>query len=302
MRTRLLQVLAASALLLGPATGPAWGQGTKGNPQDEAALLKKAESFVDAFHKGDAKAIAAHWTADGDYTAQNGRLLTGRAAIEKAFTEYFEEHKGMKLRIDIKGLRFVTPDVAIEDGTTSVLPPDGGPPSRARYTIVHVKRDGEWLLSSVRDAPHVPPSQYEHLRGLEWAIGQWADENDKGESARVSFNWAEGQNFIVAEFTTTFKDVAIGGGTQWIAWDPVAKRIRSWTFESTGGFGEAAWEGKGNQWTAKSTAILRDGKKMVATLVITRLDADTFTWESHDRSLDGQALPDVKPVRMKRAK
>ena len=43
------------------------------------------------------------------------------------------------------------------------MPPDGAPPSRARYTIVHVQRDGEWYLSSVRDAPYAPPNNHEHL-------------------------------------------------------------------------------------------------------------------------------------------
>jgi hypothetical protein len=30
-------------------------------------------------------------------------------------------------------------------GTTSVIPPDGTPPSQARYTNVHEKKDGQWL-------------------------------------------------------------------------------------------------------------------------------------------------------------
>ena len=49
MRTRLLCLLAIPALFLGYSAGAAWGQ-DKGNPQEEAALLKKAGSFVDAFH------------------------------------------------------------------------------------------------------------------------------------------------------------------------------------------------------------------------------------------------------------
>src|SRR5262249_42936479 len=138
--------------------------------KDEAALLKNAEAFVETFHKGDAKALAAFWTPDGDYTDQTGRLMKGREAIEKAFQGFFAENKGLKLRIDIPSLRFLPPDTAVEDGTPAVIPPDGGPPSRARYTIVHVKKNDQWLLSSVRDAPFAPPGNSEHLRELEWAI------------------------------------------------------------------------------------------------------------------------------------
>ncbi|HJZ56859.1 MAG TPA: hypothetical protein VKE74_17960, partial [Gemmataceae bacterium] len=38
------------------------------NPAEEAALLKNAEAFVEAFNKGDAKTLAAFWTPQGDYT------------------------------------------------------------------------------------------------------------------------------------------------------------------------------------------------------------------------------------------
>lgn len=272
-----------------------------GNPE-EAALKKRAGAFVEAFHKGDAKALAAFWTADGDYIDQNGHRLKGRDAIEKAFDRFFAENKDLKLRINVASIRFLTPEIAIEDGMTDVMPPDGGPPSRARYTNVHVKKDGEWYLSSVRDAVFSPPTNYEVLRGLEWTIGEWAADSDKGEIARVSFDWADNQNFITSSFTTTFKSISIGGGTQWIGWDPAAKHIRSWTFEESGGFGEGRWTNDGNRWTIKTNSVLRDGKKITATHVVIRIDPDTLTWQSKDRSVDGKPLPDIKEITMKRTK
>jgi uncharacterized protein (TIGR02246 family) len=279
-----------------PAAQPPKG----GNPADEAALLKNAEAFVAAFDKGDAKTLAAFWTPDGDYTDQAGRRLAGREAIEKAFTEFFAENKGLKLRIDIDSLRFVGADAAIEDGTTAVIHPDGLPASRARYTIVHARKDGKWYLDSVREAPYTPSSNYENLRGLEWLIGEWADEANQGEAARISFNWTDNQNFVVSNFATTMKGAVIAGGTQWIAWDPANKAVRCWIFESHGGFGEGAWSGGGNAWTVKTTIVLPDGKKATATNTVTRVDADTITWEVKDRAHDGKPLPDIKPTRMKR--
>jgi uncharacterized protein (TIGR02246 family) len=283
-------------------TGPTPADDPKDNAAEEAAIFKNAEAFVEAFHKGDAKAVAAFWTKDGDYTDQTGHTFKGRDAIEKVFTEFFAENKWLKLRIDVTGMKFVTPEVAIEDGITSVLPPDGAPPSRARYTIVHVKKDGKWQLSSVRDAPFAPATNQEHFRGLEWAIGDWASDSDKGETARVSFSYTDDQNFMISTFTTTFKNIAIGGGTQWIGWDPTAKGIRSWTFETGGGFGEATWTPEGSKWVVKATGVLRDGKKLAATNLLTRVDEDTMTWESKNRTEDGKNLPDIKPVKLKRVK
>ena len=192
--------------------------------------------------------------------------------------------------------------MAIEDGVTEVIPADGGPPSRVRYTIVHSKKNGKWHLSSVRDAAFSPPTNYEHLRGLEGLIGEWASESEKGEVARVSFAWANGQNFIVAHFTASFKNINVGGGTQWVGWDPLAKKVRSWTFETTGGFGEGTWEQSGSKWTIQSTAMQRDGVKASSTTVLTRIDADTLSLSSEKRTLAGKAMPDLKDVRLKRRK
>jgi uncharacterized protein (TIGR02246 family) len=294
--------LAVPALLLGLTARAGSAGQPEGDRKDKEALAKNAEAFVEAFHKADAKALAAFWAPDGDYTDQTGRHLKGRAAIEKAFQGLFSEHKGLKLRIDSDSLRFVTPDVAVEDGTTAVIPPDGGPPSRARYTIVHVKKDGQWLLGSVRDAAYAPPTNYGHLRALEWAVGDWAGEADNGEAERISLAWSDNQNFLVSSFTRTFKNVSVGGATQWVGWDPVAKHIRCWIFDATGGFGEGSWTREGKKWVIKTNSVLRDGKKAAGTYVITPVDADTITLQARDRSVDGKSLPDGKEVKLKRVK
>jgi uncharacterized protein (TIGR02246 family) len=303
MKTHLVSLLAALALVVGlTAPRPGWAGQDFDQAKEEAALLKKAEAFVEDFHRGDAKALAAHWAADGDYTDQRGRYLKGREAIEKVFKEMFAENKGLKLRINMKSVHFMTPDVAVEDGTTEVIPPDGAPPSRARYTVVYVKKEGQWLLGSVRDAIFVPPTNYEFLRGLEWAIGEWVSEGNTGESARLTFAWSEHQNFIINTFTTSHRNLTVGSGTQYIGWDPLEKKLRSWAFETTGSFGEGSISQDGDRWIVKFSFVLRDAKKLTATNVVTRLDADTITWQSKDRAMDGKALPDVKEVKLKRVK
>lgn len=267
----------------------------------EAAIAKTAEAFVEAFHKGDAKAVAAFWASDGDYVDDTGRVFKGRKAIEDSFAELFAGNKGLKLRIDVASLKFPTPDLAIEDGTSAVIPPDGMAPSRARYTNVLVKKDGQWLLSSVREAPDAGPSKYEFLRGLEWAIGEWLDDAAAGAVGHISFEWAPGQNFIVSTRTVDFKDTSLLQSTQWIGWDAAARQIRSWNFQADGGFGESTWTKDGNKWVIKTESVLADGSKVTSTNVVTPVDASTVTWQSRDQKVNGEALPDTKEVKMKRA-
>jgi uncharacterized protein (TIGR02246 family) len=272
----------------------------KPKTKEEEALVKNGEAFVAAFDKGDAKALAAFWTEDGDYVDQAGHHHKGRKAIQELYEKLFKEHKGLKLGITVTSLRVVKPDLAIEDGVTEVIPPGGGLPSGARYTVVHVKHDGKWLIESVREGESVAPSNYVHLQTLEWLIGEWVDEVEKGELARATYTWAENQNFIVSSFATTLKEVPIGGGTQWIAWDAAEKHIRSFSFDSSGGISEGTWHRDGNKYTIKTTTTTRTGKKVSATNIVTKVDNDHLTWQSTKRSVDGKDIPDTEVVKMKR--
>ena len=272
------------------------------NAEAKAAIAKSAEAFVAAYEKADAKALAAFWTTEGDYMDLSGRVLKGRNAIAEDFVNFFAENKGLKLRIEVASMRFPTPDTAVEDGVTSVIPPDGSPPSRAHYTNFLVKKDGKWLLESVRESQFVPPNNYEFLRPLEWAIGEWVEDTKDPHVGRILFDWSPDQNYIIATRAVGVKDLLLDNGSQRIGWDPAAKMIRSWNFESDGGFGEGSWKKDGDKWVVGISSVLRSGSIMLSTVTITRVDADTITWQAKNQKVDGKALPDSPVVKMKRVK
>jgi uncharacterized protein (TIGR02246 family) len=296
----LAAVLAAGGIL---AAGrlPADPQERKAQEQEQPAKDRRAQ-FIAAFNKGDAKAVASFWTPDATYVDQVGHEYKGRTAIEQLYEKVFAARKGGKLAIHVTSAKQVSPDVALEDGITEVTPSEGGPGTAARFTAVLVKKDGEWYLQSVHDSVVHPPSNAEHLDDLEWLIGEWTGEAEKGESARATYDWAENQNFIVSAFATTVDGVPVVGGTQWIGWDAVDKQVRSWSFYSRGGIGEAVWTKDGNTWTLKTTAKTIEGKKVSATNLLTKTDDDHATWQMTKLTVDGQSLPDPKPVKMKRVK
>lgn len=271
-------------------------------PADESGLRKRAEEFAAAFDKGDAKAVVAFFTEDADYVDQVGHAVKGRKQLEKMYAKIFDGQKGSKLAITVTASKLVKPELAIEDGITAVSPADGGVPSVARFSAILVKQDGQWFLESVRDSVAHPPSDHEHLEDLEWLVGDWAAGAEKGESTRASYSWAENQNFLTSTFAVMVNGVPVAGGTQWIAYDHAAKAVRSWSFFSGGGFGEGAWTQDGSKWTVKLTATLPGGKKMTAVNVLTKIDADTATFESSNRAVDGEKLPDIAVVKLKRVK
>lgn len=290
-----LGVVASHAQQQQQSTAPAQGQeGTGYGP--------RAQAFIAAFNKGDAKAVAAFWTPEGDYTDQAGHKYKGRAALEKLYSRVFAERKGAKLKIIVTSLRLVTADVAIEEGITEVTPGEGGLPTAAKFTAVLVKKDGQWYFESVHDAVAQPPSNADHFEDLQWVLGDWAGEETKGESFRCGFAWAENKNFIVCSFATTLSGVPVLGGTQWICWDATEKKIRSFSFYSGGGIGEGVWSNTGKTWQIKTTAKSADGKRISATNTITQIDADTMTWQMTEVLVDGKAMPDAPATKLKRVK
>src|SRR5262245_22729151 len=145
----LAAILVAGGLI---ATGkvPAQPEGAKAKGEEAPGKSKRAQAFIEAFNKGDAKASAAFWTPDATYVDQVGQEYKGRAAIEKLYEKVFAARKGAKLAIHVTSVKQLSPDVALEDGVTEVTPADGGPSTAARFTAILVKKDGEWYLQSVR--------------------------------------------------------------------------------------------------------------------------------------------------------
>jgi uncharacterized protein (TIGR02246 family) len=165
--------------------------------KEQPAKGRRAE-FIAAFNKGDAKALANVWTPDATYVDQVGREYKGRTAIEQLYQNVFGARKGAKLTIHVTSAKQVSPDVALEEGGTEVTPSEGGPGTVARFSAVLVKKDGEWYLQSVHDSVAHPPSNAEHLEDLEWLIGEWTGESEKGESGTATYDWAENQIEAIA--------------------------------------------------------------------------------------------------------
>ena len=87
--------------------------------------------------------------------------------------------------------------------------------------------------------------------------------------------------------------------SQRIGWDPLAKRIRSWVFDSEGGYGESVWARNGDAWVIKATGVRSDGTTASATNVLVRTGTDGYVWRSTDRIIGDEVTPsiEVKAVR-----
>src|SRR5262245_18142918 len=104
-------------------------------PEDEAAIRKGIAGYVEAYNRGDAHAVAQFWSDTGEWVSPDGERAVGREAIEKEIAEFFAETKDTKLEVIDPKIRFVTDDVAIEEGTVKVTSP-GKPTTESTYIAV----------------------------------------------------------------------------------------------------------------------------------------------------------------------
>jgi uncharacterized protein (TIGR02246 family) len=281
------------ALVVAPLA-TADGQDQAGDPTD--AIRARVASYVDAFNQRDVDRLAGHWAESAVYVLKDsGEQFEGRDAIRDMFAEELSADVDFVLECEIASLRLITDGVAIEDGTARLIY-GNGEVDDSTYTAIHVKQDGNWFLDSVRETDIADPApRHERLRDLDWLIGEWEDRDDDSV-VRTRCEWTKNGNFITRSFTAMIRDQVDLSGTQVIGWDAAEEKVRSWTFDSDGGVGEAVWTQDGDTWTIQAKATLADGRKGSAVRVIRRIDDDTFSWEADGREVGGQLLPNIDEV------
>lgn len=262
-----------------------------------AALQAANKAFVKAFNHRDANAIAAMWDEDGDYIDETGTRYTGRDAIHSEFEHYFHTSYGRKIKLHADSVRFLRPDIVLIDGTSEVDPAPAGKPVVGRFSAIRIKKDGQWLLTSVRESAEEVTSNYEHLKPLEWMIGEWVDQ-EESTSINTSAVWSKNKNFILRKFKVNLKGRIVLSGTQRVGWDPIRKQIKSWTFDTDGGVSEGYWSHQGNRWIVQKVGVLQDGTRASATNTYTLDGNDSFYWESKNRTVGNEQEPDIEQVQV----
>jgi len=144
-------------------------------------------------------------------------------------------------------------------------------------------------------APREATDRASPLDTLDWLVGNWVADDDE-ISAEFSCNFTKNDAFLLRSFRIAAKDDVRMSGMQVIAWDPAQKTIRSWTYDSAGGFGEETWSQSGNRYTIRAKYTLPDGGRASAIHVMTYVNDDKATWKSVNREIDGAFQPDIDEV------
>ena len=293
MQKSLISLVLLAMIVLGVLAFSGQGQVPANGEQ---AVRKAAVAYFEAMNKGNLDGLMACLAPDADFIDEPGKTTRGHDALRARFKTTLADLKGFKIGGKVYSVKFLRPDVALVDGSLETTSADGTRDSN-RYAVVWVKSGDKWLISSARDLPaeveDVPSLAYLQLKSLEWMIGDWVDETDKG-TVQVKVKWTPNKSFLLMEYEVKREGADPLFSHPRIGWDPVNNRVRSWVFDSTGGFGEGYWKRDGNKWVGGASGILADGGTGGSTNIYEFKNENAFLYRSVDRDVDGQPMADVE--------
>ena len=273
--------------------------GTVASGGCESAIKNRLQELTVALANSDAKAVSAMWVEDGTYSNEIGQEWKGRAALEKRFAAVFTSEGRLLLDFIPATVRQLADNVATVDGFVKFKDEVGGSPD-TRFSMVFQKQgDGTWSIVSASETPFVDSERLDHLKPLAWLIGDWAVEKD-GNSMVVKIEWAANKKFIHLRYMIKKAGSEELDSQQIIGWDPRRQQIVSWIFDSRGGFGSGTWSRRDNQWLVDSEGVDPEGRSTAATNIISNKSANSFSWQSVNRSIEGESLSDTAPLTINR--
>jgi uncharacterized protein (TIGR02246 family) len=292
LRRRIFAVC-SSLLLAAPIRA---GENKPKAEPPEVAIRATARAFVDAFNRGDAKAVAAQFTDAATMADDRGEIVKGRSAIEAEYAVLFKAHPGMKMEVSITSLEFPSSTTVIEDGVAKVTA-KGTAGSASRYTAVHVLENGQWLMASVRETRIEIPSNFARLENLQRLIGTWENKGE-GTTVRATFQWIAHKSFVERSYSVSQGGAVTSCGVQIIGWDPQASQIKSWSFDSSGGLGTGYWTVTPEGWRIDNLGVAADGTPTSSRDFLIRVAGEdrVLGWRSVDRQIGKTKLPDTAEV------
>lgn len=161
MRTN--RTIAYVSLGLALAAGVLLSRTASGSGSDADDVTKQCQAFKLAWNGHDPKALATVFAEDADHIDPMGHLDSGRAAIEKMFTERMTGTGPLRdstLVVNTEVVRFPTESTAVTDAEATLsgtYKPDGSKsgPLELHVTNVWKKIDGKWMVYACR--PYMKP-------------------------------------------------------------------------------------------------------------------------------------------------
>jgi ketosteroid isomerase-like protein len=261
--------------------------------RDSVTIRELSLGTIALFNRAEPEGLSLRFVSDGELIDENGGTHVGQTEIKKLLADFFAKFQGAKLDMNIESLRVVG-QVAIEEGNRTISTADGIAKSQFRYQAIWSKTADGWKIVSFRDLPlQAIPSAHEELMSLEWLVGDWLNEGTDGR-VTISFRWSKDENYLLGEYAISAADNVTRSSSQRIGWDSSSGKIRSWIFDSDGGFSEGAGSITDAGVIIKSNSVNPDGTTASATVTLSKNSNDRITFSGISRIVDGNVEPNIE--------
>jgi heat shock protein HslJ len=132
------------------------------------------------------------------------------------------------------------------------------------------------------------------LEQLGWLIGQWKTDARAEIPAQAEGRWSPDGHFLLLDYQVSPPGGPTISSSDRIAWDPVGKSFRSWTFRGDGGFGQANWVARDQGWMIRYSGIHGDGRPFSATLMLSQGESQKLNLSAIERWVGEDSQPDLK--------
>ncbi|TWU01593.1 nuclear transport factor 2 family protein [Neorhodopirellula pilleata] len=204
----------------------------------------------------------------------------------------------LQLDAQSSGVFVENPTKAIVQGSTTLKAADVADED-SYFVLTMSKNVKTWKITSiVEQSPEatLQSAASEAIESLGWLVGTWQDSSPEELQSEIEF--LPGRRFLRRTITDSSGQQMLG--FEIVGYDPIANRVRSWTYLSDGTFGEGFWTGEENHWSLKMTQTLPDGRAASGTYVLRPENRDTMTVQLVSREIEGEPMPSSIEITMKR--
>ncbi len=123
---------------------------------DEREVRSLYQEMLDCWNKRNADDFAVLFAEDGNSVGFDGSPLNGRGEIASVLRQIFADHPTAAYVGKVRGVRFLTPDVAVLRAVAGMVPPgqsDLNPAVNTVQTLVATKQDGQWRIAVFQSTP-----------------------------------------------------------------------------------------------------------------------------------------------------
>jgi uncharacterized protein (TIGR02246 family) len=270
---------------------------------EREAINQRINMFTDSYNKADLEGLMSIWTDDAEFIADTGKAYRGKEAIGVLLKRSLANNKGSKQSIRVLSVRFIKSDLALETGEVTLIDPTGAADT-GKYEALWLKIGDKWYLNRIRDIVENGeesdvPEALTQLKPLAWLVGEWSDKDGRGDVSLVC-KWGHEMTYLLLEFQVKRGDGKLLTVSQRIGFDAADGTLRSWVFDSAGGFGGGEWTREGNRWVIESGGTYPDGRGTSSIDTWKYVNDDEFTWSSVNREVDEVPLPDLSVTFVKK--